>query len=59
MTPVPRRVLMALGALLVLALAAVLLAWPRAEFIPSHSPQAWAPSAQNIEIGRASCRERV
>ncbi|MGJ7915305.1 c-type cytochrome [Massilia sp. LXY-6] len=45
-----RPVLIALGALLVLALAAVL-AWPRAEFIPSRSPQAWAPTAANIARG--------
>jgi mono/diheme cytochrome c family protein len=46
-----RRLLLALGALLLLAIAAVLLAWPRAEFIPAHAPQAWAPSADNIARG--------
>jgi mono/diheme cytochrome c family protein len=46
-----RRILIALGALLVLALGAVLLAWPRAQHIPSSSPQAWAPSASNIARG--------
>jgi mono/diheme cytochrome c family protein len=50
-----RRILIALGALLVvllvLLLGALLLAWPRVEIIPSHSPQAWAPSAGNIARG--------
>jgi len=46
-----RRILIALGVLLVLAVAAALLAWPRAEFIPSRSPQAWAPSADTIARG--------
>jgi mono/diheme cytochrome c family protein len=46
-----RRILMGLGALLVLALGALLLAWPRAEFIPARSPQAWAPTAGNIARG--------
>jgi mono/diheme cytochrome c family protein len=46
-----RRILIALGALLVLALGAVLLAWPRPQHIPSSSPQAWAPSAANIARG--------
>jgi mono/diheme cytochrome c family protein len=46
-----RRLLIALGAILVLALGAVLLAWPRAEHIPSSSPQAWAPTPANIARG--------
>lgn len=46
-----RRILIALGVLLVLAVAAALLAWPRAEFIPSRSPQAWASEAGNIARG--------
>jgi mono/diheme cytochrome c family protein len=46
-----RRLLLALGALLLLAIAAVLLAWPRAQTIPARSPQAWAPSADNIARG--------
>jgi mono/diheme cytochrome c family protein len=46
-----RRILIALGAILVLALGAVLLAWPRAEHIPSASPQAWAATPQNIARG--------
>lgn len=46
-----RRILIALGVLLVLAVAAALLAWPRAEFISSRSPQAWAPQANNIARG--------
>jgi mono/diheme cytochrome c family protein len=46
-----RRLPIALVALLVIALGALLLAWPRAEFIPSRSPQAWAPNAGNIARG--------
>jgi mono/diheme cytochrome c family protein len=46
-----RRILIALGALLVLALGALLIAWPRAEHIPSDSPQAWAPTPANIARG--------
>lgn len=46
-----RRIPIALGALLVLVLGAVLLVWPRAEFTPSGSPQAWAPTAANIARG--------
>jgi mono/diheme cytochrome c family protein len=46
-----RRVLIAVFALLVLLLAAAAIAWPRAEHVPSTSPQAWAPSAQNIARG--------
>jgi mono/diheme cytochrome c family protein len=46
-----RRLLIALGAILVLALGAVLAAWPRAEHIPSSSPQAWAPTPANIARG--------
>jgi mono/diheme cytochrome c family protein len=46
-----RRILIALGVLLVVAVAAALLAWPRAEFIPSRSPRAWAPEANNIARG--------
>jgi mono/diheme cytochrome c family protein len=40
--------LVALG---LLALAAVLIAWPRAEFIPTRSPQAWAGTPTNIARG--------
>jgi mono/diheme cytochrome c family protein len=46
-----RRILIALGVLVVLALGALVLAWPRAELIPSRSPQAWAPSAANVARG--------
>jgi mono/diheme cytochrome c family protein len=46
-----RRVLIALGVLLAVLVGATLLAWPRAEHIPSRSPQAWAPTAQNIARG--------
>lgn len=46
-----RRVLLALAALLAVLLAAVLLAWPRAEFIPARSQQAWAASPGNIARG--------
>ncbi|MDY0976917.1 c-type cytochrome [Massilia sp. CFBP9012] len=37
--------------IIVVALATAVLAWPRAEHIPSSSPQAYAPSAANIERG--------
>ena len=43
------RVVLLVAAILVLA--AVALAWPRAEHIPSSSPQAYAPSSANIERG--------
>jgi mono/diheme cytochrome c family protein len=46
-----RRVLIVLGMLFVVLLGAVLLAWPRAEQVPSRSPQAWAPTARNIARG--------
>jgi mono/diheme cytochrome c family protein len=49
-----RRVLTAIIALLVLLVllaGAVLLAWPRAEFIPARSPQAWAATPTNIARG--------
>ena len=38
----------ALLVIIVVALATAALAWPRAEHIPSGSPQAYAPSAANI-----------
>ncbi|MDY0961924.1 c-type cytochrome [Massilia sp. CFBP9026] len=41
----------ALLVIIVIALATAALAWPRAEHIPSSSPQAYAPSAANIERG--------
>ncbi|NIA57102.1 c-type cytochrome [Massilia sp. TW-1] len=47
-----RRVV--LGAIVVAVLAAlavVVAAWPRAEFIPARSPEAWAPSQANIARG--------
>jgi mono/diheme cytochrome c family protein len=46
-----RRVLFALCTFLFLGIAAVLGAWPRAQHIPSRSPQAWAPTAGNIARG--------
>jgi mono/diheme cytochrome c family protein len=46
-----RRVLIALGVLLLAAIAVVLLAWPRAEHIPSRTPQAWAPTPANLTRG--------
>ncbi|QJE02972.1 cytochrome c [Massilia forsythiae] len=40
------------AAILVLAACAwIVLAWPRADFVPSRSPQAWAPSADNVARG--------
>ncbi|MGF6275433.1 mono/diheme cytochrome c family protein [Massilia sp. UYP11] len=42
---------LALFVVVLLVLAAVALAWPRAEHIPARSPQAYAPSAANIERG--------
>lgn len=41
----------ALLSIFVLALAAVALAWPRAEHIPSSTPQAYALNTANIERG--------
>jgi mono/diheme cytochrome c family protein len=46
-----RRVLIVLGVLALVLAGVVLAAWPRAQHIPSSSPQAWAPSAQNIARG--------
>jgi mono/diheme cytochrome c family protein len=46
-----RRVLIVLGAALALLLGAVLLAWPRAQYVPASSPQAWAATPQNIARG--------
>ena len=46
-----RRVLAALGVLLLLLIGAAFIAWPRAEHLPSSSPQAWAPTAANIARG--------
>jgi mono/diheme cytochrome c family protein len=43
--------LIALGALLLAAAAAIMLAWPRAEQIPSRTPQAWAPTPANLARG--------
>jgi len=48
---VKRRVLVALAALAAMLAVAVLAAWPRAEFIPARSPQAWAPTSANIARG--------
>jgi len=46
-----RRALAILAVLLLAAIAWAAAAWPRAEFIPSRSPQAWAPTSQNIARG--------
>jgi mono/diheme cytochrome c family protein len=46
-----RRAAIAIGALLALLVVVSVLAWPRAEHIPSRSPQAWAPTARNIARG--------
>jgi mono/diheme cytochrome c family protein len=46
-----RRVLIVFGMLALVLAAVVLAAWPRAEHIPSRSPQAWAPTPQNIARG--------
>jgi mono/diheme cytochrome c family protein len=45
-----RAVLLVLAVCVLLA-GAALLAWPHAEFIPSRSPQAWAPTPENIARG--------
>lgn len=46
-----RRALTVLAALALLALAAVVVAWPRAEFIPSRGQDAWAATPANIARG--------
>lgn len=50
-----RRVLVRLGivllALLLVLVAWAVAAWPRAEFIPARSPQAWAATPDNIARG--------
>lgn len=46
-----RRRLLGLGALLLLGAGALLLAWPRTEFIPAASRQSWAPTPANIARG--------
>jgi len=46
-----RIVLAALGALVLAAGVAAWVAWPRADFIPSRAPAAWAPTADNIARG--------
>ncbi|MCS0582862.1 cytochrome c [Massilia pinisoli] len=47
-----RRVVLGVIAVLVLAaLVAVVAAWPRAEFIPARSREAWVPSPANIARG--------
>jgi mono/diheme cytochrome c family protein len=46
-----RRILIALAALAVLLIGAALVAWPRAEHLPSRSPQAWAATPSNIARG--------
>jgi mono/diheme cytochrome c family protein len=46
-----RRAAIAIGALLALLAVVIVLAWPRAEHIPSRSAQAWTPTAQNIARG--------
>jgi len=46
-----RRVGIGIALLLVLAVIAIAAAWPRAEFIPAASPQAWAATPANIARG--------
>jgi mono/diheme cytochrome c family protein len=46
-----KRRALAIPALLLAAIAWAVAAWPRAEFIPARSPQAWAPTPQNIARG--------
>jgi mono/diheme cytochrome c family protein len=46
-----KKIVYALLALLALILAWVVLAWPRAEMIPSASPAAYAPTPENIARG--------
>ncbi|MFC5550410.1 c-type cytochrome [Massilia aerilata] len=45
------RLPLALASFVLLAIAALLLAWPRAQHVPSGSKQAWAPTAGNIARG--------
>jgi mono/diheme cytochrome c family protein len=49
--PVFRLVLTVLAVAASLVLGAVLLAWPRAEFVPAASPAAWAATPANIARG--------
>jgi mono/diheme cytochrome c family protein len=46
-----RMLLYALGALVLVLLAAAAIAWPRAEHVPSRSQQDWASTAANIARG--------
>ena len=46
-----KRVLIALGLLVIVAAAIGAAAWPRAEFIPASSPAAWAATPDNIARG--------
>jgi len=46
-----RRALAVVALVLLAALAWAMAAWPRAEFIPARSPQAWAPTPHNIARG--------
>jgi mono/diheme cytochrome c family protein len=46
-----RRAVIAIGALLAVLLVVVVLAWPRADYVASSTPQASAPTAQNIARG--------
>jgi mono/diheme cytochrome c family protein len=46
-----RRALAIPALLLLAAIAWAMAAWPRAEFIPARSAQAWAPTPQNIARG--------
>ncbi|QOY96029.1 cytochrome c [Massilia sp. UMI-21] len=46
-----KKLALALVALVSLAALAIAVAWPREEFVPSTSPQAWAATPENIARG--------
>jgi len=46
-----RRLLIAVLVLVLAGIAWAVLAWPRAQFVPSRSPQAWAATPENIARG--------
>jgi mono/diheme cytochrome c family protein len=46
-----KKILYPIALAAVLLVAAVLVAWPRAQYVPASSPAAWAPTPGNIERG--------
>ncbi|TFW23143.1 cytochrome c [Massilia arenosa] len=46
-----RKITLALAAILVLAVIGVVAAWPRAQHVPSRSPEDWAATPANIQRG--------